>query len=30
VPPFDADVVRMAAVRDPQGAELTLSRYAPG
>jgi predicted enzyme related to lactoylglutathione lyase len=30
VPPFDADVVRMAVVRDPQGAELTLSRYAPG
>ena len=29
VPPFDAPYVRMAVLRDPQGAMLTVSRYVP-
>ena len=29
-PPFDAGPVRMAVVRDPQGAVFTASRYQPG
>jgi predicted enzyme related to lactoylglutathione lyase len=28
-PPFDAGPVRMAVVRDPQGAVFTISRYQP-
>jgi uncharacterized protein len=30
VAPYDAGPVRVAVVEDPQGAQLTLSRYAPG
>jgi predicted enzyme related to lactoylglutathione lyase len=29
MPPFDADVVRIAVLRDPQGAVFTVSRYEP-
>ena len=29
VPPYDAGPVRLAQVRDPQGAEFTVSRYDP-
>jgi uncharacterized protein len=29
VPPYDAGPVRIAAVRDPQGATFTISRYDP-
>ena len=29
VPPYDAGPVRIAQIRDPQGAELTISRYDP-
>ncbi len=29
VEPFDAGVVRMAVLRDPQGATFTVSRFAP-
>jgi predicted enzyme related to lactoylglutathione lyase len=29
VPPFDTQFTRMGVVRDPQGAELTLSQYRP-
>jgi predicted enzyme related to lactoylglutathione lyase len=29
-PPFDAGVVRMAVLRDPQGAGFSVSRYQPG
>lgn len=29
VPPFDAGPVRIATLRDPQGAVFTVSRYAP-
>ena len=28
-PPFDAGPARVAVLRDPHGAELTVSRYAP-
>jgi predicted enzyme related to lactoylglutathione lyase len=30
VPPYDAGVVRIAVLRDPQGAVFTVSRFAPG
>jgi predicted enzyme related to lactoylglutathione lyase len=29
-PPFDAGPVRMAVIRDPQGAVFTVSRFDPG
>ena len=29
VPPFDAPWVRMAIVRDPQGAVFTASKFVP-
>lgn len=29
-PPVDAGVVRFAALRDPQGAVFSVSRYQPG
>lgn len=28
-PPFDAPYVRMTVLRDPQGASLTASQFAP-
>jgi uncharacterized protein len=30
VPPYDQGPVRVASLRDPQGAEFSVSRYAPG
>ena len=30
VPPYDAGPVRVATLEDPQGAQFTISRYAPG